>query len=677
MEGPMKIGNARFVQLVALAWVGALLLVLGTAGCGGGTASEPAAAAGGSTQTVSTDQIDAQAMSMAAQILAGGTQTGPALQQALLATGFTLQAPDGSLTQPTAAASQGMLLTQWDADVMTLGTNNGGFVTLADLAAAMQLAFPELDTNQISANLLAGIADSAQSDQPTVRLWARLIVELGRQGNAPYDLLDPNVDPTQVELNPVQLNLVVQRFIGDLMGSLDEAAEASTVTASAMRSVRSLKVRALADSAAPCTLTDTQQMIMDKAAMAEKKGFSQLIKYLESKGVAGAGTAKNISGRANAVLTYVKLLASLLAFNEDFSADLSELVRTWSTVSGGQQMKVTVTVKFDNGNAQLLNCVRQVGNLAGIDFQLTPTGPIKNAEIIWYLLKGDTQGIAGTLGYLRWAKGSIPNVSRFTDVNGQDTITVEGAPQKKVLVDPHSVEKPGQVHAKINLKSANIVQDLLTARGGAGSLPAEMIYRTGLGFERSYNFTVVDWEDCTATASAGKVAGKVATKATIQAANTCSDSWTGTASFTLGGDPATGVTTSASVTWVLDQIVGNVAHYRPTGTASFAFPNCTVSPSSESMSTDPGGGTGGELAIDFSTDPPTYRVMGSTVWQATYCGGAPAGAGGMWVGDPATFQFVSGPVAVSKDPQTQAEKVTISGAISTQTGSSTWQFTKD
>lgn len=638
-----------------IATVCAMVLAIGLTACGGGDHNDATAQA--DAQPIDTAQIDAQAVSMAGQILGGGTQTAAAVPGALLATGFAIQAPDGSASQPAASASQGLLFSQWDADAMVAGTNSGGFVTLDDLSAAIQLAFPELDATQITANILADIGADAQSQDATVRLWARLIVELGRQRETPYDLLDPNVDPTQVELDPVQLNLLVQEFVGDVAVSTNELGALSS----------SAKVRPLA-AAAPCTLTKTQDMIMDAAAKAEKKGFSKLVSYLESKGVAGAGTLGKISGRLGNVLTYVKLLASLLAFNEDFTADKSELVRTLSTRSGGEQMKITVTVRFDNGNAQLLNCVRQVGNLVGVDFKLTPTGPIKNAEIIWYLLAGDTSGSAGTLGYLRWALGNLPNVGRFTNDSGQDTITIEGAPQKKVVVDPHSVEKPGKVHAKINLKSANIVQDLLTAIGGAASLPAEMVYRTGLGFERSYSFTVVDWEECGASASAARKG--------VQAA-TCSDTWTGTASFIMGSDPATSPVTSANVKWVFDSIVGDVVHYKPTGTASFSFPGCSVTPSSFTMATGPGEGTGGGLAIDYSTDPATYLVEGTTVWLGTYCNGIQAGAGGLWVGDPATTHAIGGTLSFSMDPTTHTQKLTISGNATGAAGSTSWNFTKD
>ncbi len=623
-----------------------------------------------------SNPVDAQAASLATQILTGGSQTGATVTQAVLAAGVAIQAPDGTLTLPAPGASQGMMISQWDVDAMSAGTNGGGFITLSDLAASVQLAFPELDTSLIIKNILAGLGDSAQSAQTSVRFWARLIVELGRQREVPYDLLDPNVDPTQVDLNPVQFNLIINEFLGDVLSAQNDVPATSAFALGAKRIaaakfVGSGRVRRLDASTPPCTLTDTQQMIMDGAAKAETKGFKQLVKYLESKGVAGAGTLGKISGRLSAVLGYAKLLASLLAFTENFTANLDELVRTLSTVNGGQQMNITVTVSFDNGNAQLLNCVRQVGNLIGVDFKLTPTGPIKNAEINWYLLDGGTNGIAGQLGYLRWAAGNLPNVSRFTNSNGQDTITIEGAPQKKMLIDPHSVEKPGKVHAKINLTSANIVQDLMTALGGVSTLPIEMINRTGLGFERSFSFTVVDWEDCVTPA--------VATRIGVKDTGVCRDTWTGTASFSLGSGLSV-PTTSASVTWVLSRIEGTVAYFDPTGTASYTWPgaSCPFFPSTWTMSTVPDGGTGGLLAIDFGQDPPTYQAEGATVWGATYCGSFQAGAGGAWLADPtAGVGPVSGTVSVTTDAQTNTAKLTIRGNASSLYGSTAWNFTKD
>ena len=596
----------------------------------------------------SATTVDTQAVALTAQILGGGDQTKPALRQALLASGFAIQAPDGSLTQPTRAPSQGMLFTQWDVDVMALGANNGGFITLSDYAAAFQMAFPDLESSQITAKILAGIRDSAQAHQPTVRLWARLIVGLGLQAELPYNLLDPNVDPTQVDLSPIQLGLLTPRLLGDVMSLVGGtvARNPSALNARiASNAVSTFQLGIptalnLADSAPPCTFTNIEQTILDVAAKAETKAFKAFINYLSEKGVGGAGTIGKVLGPVNAVLTYAKLLASLLAFNEDFTADLTQLKRTQSTQTGGEQMNITVTVKFDNGNAQILNCLRQVGNLAGIDFKLTPTGPIKNAEIKWYLLAGDTNGNTGTLGYLRWAKGNIPNESRFTNDNGQDTITIEGAPQQKMLLNPvqDSVTKPGKVHAKINLKSANIVQDIMSAIGGLVSLPVEMAYRTGLGFERSFSFPVIDWLDCGAASNnASNNLGKVVLGQVVRAANVCSDTWVGT---TSSGDAAYGPNqTQASLTLKFDDRVTGTApgqvFYYAVGTVKVKTPaleniGCVLSTTEIVIDRDTGSNTPGhgdesnQFEVNYGNDPPTAGGAGLVgVTQTVVCPGAP------------------------------------------------------
>jgi hypothetical protein len=95
------------------------------------------------------------------------------------------------------------------------------------------------------------------------------------------------------------------------------------------------------------------------------------------------------------------------------------------------------------------------------------------------------------------------------------------------------------------------------------------------------------------------------------------------------------------------------------------------------MATGPGEGTGGSLAIDYSTDPPTYLVLGTTVWLGTYCTGLQGGAGGLWVGDPATTHAIGGTLSSSLDPTTRKQKLTIGGSATGVAGSTSWSFTKD
>ena len=88
-------------------------------------------------------------------------------------------------------------------------------------------------------------------------------------------------------------------------------------------------------------------------------------------------------------------------------------------------------------------------------------------------------------------------------------------------------------------------------------------------------------------------------------------------------------------------------------------------------------GAGVDLAIDSSTDPPTYSLAGSTLWSGTYCTGITTGAGGVRVGDPATSLAVAGSVAVGPDPKTQAQTLMVGSNATAPTGSSAWNFTED
>jgi len=145
----------------------------------------------------------------------------------------------------------------------------------------------------------------------------------------------------------------------------------------------------------------------------------------------------------------------------------------------------------------------------------------------------------------------------------------------------------------------------------------------------------------------------------------CMDTWSGTASATIG------TTTSASVTWVLKSVVGDKLTYQPTGTASFSFAtNCPVTPSSQAIALDEG-----SLVFDYSTDPATYSVSGGTVWAATYrCNGAQAGAGGQWLLDNNNPGGIAMGTLATAAPTFQDA---FSGSATFVGGNSSWSFKHD
>jgi hypothetical protein len=165
---------------------------------------------------IDTAAIDAKAQTLAAQILGGDDQAQAYVQQAVMAAGFGILAQDRTLTRPDPAASQGMQFSQW-VYVMSKGILNGGYAGLADFGAAVQQDFPEIDATEFITQVIADINTQSQSTTNAgLRLWARLIIDLGQQAEVPYDLTDPNLDPTTVDLSPLQLGLMAQRFVGDL-----------------------------------------------------------------------------------------------------------------------------------------------------------------------------------------------------------------------------------------------------------------------------------------------------------------------------------------------------------------------------------------------------------------------------------------------------------------------------
>lgn len=140
----------------------------------------------------------------------------------------------------------------------------------------------------------------------------------------------------------------------------------------------------------------------------------------------------------------------------------------------------------------------------------------------------------------------------------------------------------------------------------------------------------------------------------------CEGSWSGTATAEFG------YTMKADVTFNYDEdnSTPNLAVYTPSGTVSFtADPasGCVISPGGHDISPEEG-----SLNIDFSTNPPTYKAEGATVWPATYtCNGHSSefSAGGIWLG------FATG--SVSDDGNT------IEGSANSSGFSWTWKLTKN
>jgi|SRR5215213_6767506 len=135
---------------------------------------------------------DEVAATLAKQVAAGNDQSMPALLTAMMAMGFGIRDSEGVLTQ-TVQPRQGLVFESWEVAAMAKMYGERRTTSLSDLCEGLK-AIPELKHAPLEKIVLDGIRKQAASEQPELRLWARFIVELGRNSEQPYDLLSAGAD---------------------------------------------------------------------------------------------------------------------------------------------------------------------------------------------------------------------------------------------------------------------------------------------------------------------------------------------------------------------------------------------------------------------------------------------------------------------------------------------------
>ena len=172
------------------------------------------------------------------------------------------------------------------------------------------------------------------------------------------------------------------------------------------------------------------------------------------------------------------------------------------------------------------------------------------------------------------------------------------------------------------------VQASTAGIGGAADdgakLTAEKVCPTGTtavrrGF-RALNASTGKTSNHRYTVSAATAASAVAAGYTVEGVQFCVTLFTDVVTPPASAPPATWVGTgatsssvisaSAQVTWKLESYVGNVATYRPSGTASVIVHGClTYTPDDGVISP-----SSGVLFVDYNSFPPSYHGTGLTQW---------------------------------------------------------------
>jgi len=369
--------------------------------------------------------------------------------------------------------------------------------------------------------LVADLAASAASSDPTRRFWAQYVVQLGRIADVPYDLLDPAV-PGEALLDPAQVAFLTHRYQAELWLAGQRAG--GLLPGALPRLGRA----ALPAGPLPCTMTETQQTVMDVAALGVSKFMGGVID-LASEGVPGAEKLSKFTAGADAALTIVKFLWTLAALDAKVTVAPARLVRKPDGRSEVDEA-LTATFQYTTGNAQVANCVRPALNTLGLDFSLPQDGPIAGARVDWEM--SEVWERYQRTPILQYKDGVAP-LRHTTDQNGQDTVTVQGTPRSTPLSGALQPDyRLVRFQAKVALKDTRMWQDIMDAVGAAsagnpasmalGLITETLLRMNSLVFAGRYNLVVRDLKPAADVAVHVQMAGTL--EGTIDAGGAGSES---------------------------------------------------------------------------------------------------------------------------------------------------------
>ncbi|HEX6124436.1 MAG TPA: hypothetical protein VFZ23_03610 [Pyrinomonadaceae bacterium] len=503
--------------------------------------------------------VDTQAAALAKSVSAGDASSTAALHAAVLAAGFGVRDADGSVMQTT-ERGQGLAFDAWEIASASKLYGEGYGLTLKHLGEAFSLGSPELNDPPLAAALLGGIRNGAESQHPAVRFLARFIIELGRNAEPPYDMLQQN-DTAKIRLDAVQTFFILKRLAGDL-AAVDQRPESAVSETGFLRNAIGgpLEIRHVAligaDSAdgdvsfvprrtdlvlplatkragtqSPCSTGEWGNVILDYNALASTTLFGTLANRIKGR-LGKYGKATNV---INMVLTVIKFVATYALLKAEIAIDNHPLVRT-KTTTAGEKRVLTAKLGMATDKWELVNCLRPALNYHGLDFDLPSSGPIADAGVEWNLIVGgDTRGWIGTmLDYAEITSGNapmgdaivffepIPGTDRSpakqrTGSDGISRMGIVGVPQAKDLSREKldKVYKAAGVKVGIQIKTMKITDKAKLAEtlgdmagsvisfltgdylGTVAGTAAETFYRSHWFSSQPFYFVVTDWEPCT------------------------------------------------------------------------------------------------------------------------------------------------------------------------------------
>ncbi len=381
------------------------------------------------------------------RVLTGGADGQAALLEALSASGFAVMDSKRRVVSSIPQKPEmGVPLEDWEVRLLARAAAEQITMPFGEFETDVALAVGhEQDGRLLITMLLNDIRTGITDARPTVRTWASLIVELGRQSAIPYDLRTAT-DFTSVHLNGLQQVLILKhlsaeffalgiqratassmshgslRFLdeggavhlvantqrvsslqpGDPCGFGTDQGTATSESASIWGAGLKLAFGPLRQAAEETALLELYKRLGDVADKRSTDAFVERMKTLREIDYSKAETAQlnklmktlsKLHSLATALLSLAELTAVMNAVKIDISMEPAPPLERTKTRQPGQYAKLAAALSFDLSKLDLpkqldLHCAGVFFMGLGLDFSMPENGPIKNADVEWTLVKG-------------------------------------------------------------------------------------------------------------------------------------------------------------------------------------------------------------------------------------------------------------------------------------------------
>jgi hypothetical protein len=476
-----------------------------------------------SSAALPTENLDQAAMIMAQQISKSDENSLPVLLTALQTAGFTIIDENGKVLRKHLGEGKGQGLGFYDFEAVgSLKLANSGIsVSLEKIAGTIAKDAPQISAPQFAELMLQDLRTQADnSNNPYLRFWARLIIELGKSSAQPVDLM---IAPaSHATLSILQATLLTRRLQGDfyvlktrlkVIGDVRQPFSQRNSFVSASWKMDDLPFSRpnsfSARSSSPCNLTGDEALILDASAVGLTTWNGWQVEQLGDSPT--IGKISNGIAIANIVLAWGKLVAAVTMLKGEIIVQKPlPLIRTKNSTPGDKRLMVA-RIWQEVGRKEMLNCVRPLLNLAtGLDFNLPTDGPLGDVAVEWHFA-GDNETNLKKFVNFESPSGTDTNPRKqVTDNLGLSKMWLVGAPKIPAVAyqkNPMEIEKKAEVLVGVTFKSSkDFIQNWIDIGGAAVGLAtggplgllgtaAEIGYRVPWVAARA-TIPVIDHEPC-------------------------------------------------------------------------------------------------------------------------------------------------------------------------------------